>query len=526
MKILVSDKLSDEGLALLQGTPDVEVAVRPGLSKEELRAIIGDFDAIIIRSGTRLGVEEIKAAKKLRVITRAGVGVDNVDVKAASRQGILVMNTPTGNTIATAELAITLMLALARRIPDAVASVKAGKWDRKMSGVQLFGKTLGVIGLGRVGGHVARRAAAFGMKVMGFDPYLSKELAAQYPCQVTFDLESLLAQADFVTFHVPLTAETKHLLDAKAFARMKKGVRIINCARGGIIDEHALADAIKAGIVAGAALDVYEEEPPKDRYLVDLPQVITTPHIGASTEEAQRQVAVDAVQQTLDALLRANYRYAVNSPAFAPEDLEAVKPYLALAEKMGALLLQRSGRRMERIEMIYAGEVARKNVTPLTMSLLVGLLGRIVEEPVNLVNVRLVAEEKGVRVEEVKRPLAGSFSSLLSVRLEAEGREHTVEGTVFGPEEPRLVSVDGYPVEIAPSGHLLFILNEDRPGTIGRIGTLLGEADVNIAAMANGRKRAGDMALTVLSLDSDVPAAVLEKLRAIPAIREASVVVL
>src|SRR6267378_3070014 len=433
MKILVTDSLAPQGLEVFQRAPGFEVDVRIGLKPDELKKIVADYDGWVIRSGTKITAELIEAAKNLRVIGRAGVGFENIDVDAASKKGIVVMNTPGGNNVTTGEHTISLMMALARHIPQAVASLKGGKWDRnKFVGVELCNKTIGVIGLGNVGRIVAERAAGLRMKVIGFDPFIAAENIARMGVEPG-TLDDIFTKSDFITVHVPLTSDTQGLINKAAFAKMKNGVRIINCARGGIVDEHDLADAIKAGKVAGAALDVYIDEPPgADHPLVKMDQVITTPHLGASTDEAQLNVAVAVAEQMVDFLAQGVVRYALNVPSVSPELLDVLRPYLVLAEKLGSLVSQMSGSLPKEVGVEYGGDVTQYNLAPLTLAVLKGLLSPVMESAVNYVNAPMIAKERGIKIVESKGEEASDFASSMTVKARNGKETLEVEGAIFG----------------------------------------------------------------------------------------------
>ena len=512
-KVLIADKLSEEGIKLLQAERDLVVDVKPGLSPEELAKVVNGYDALIVRSATKVTADVIAHATRLKVIGRAGVGLDNVDAEAATKRGIVVMNVPAGNTISTAEHTMTMLLALARRVPQAVASLRAGKWERtKFVGTELAGKTPGIVGLGKIGTEVAKRAQAFDMRVVAYDPFLSSERAQRLEIQLV-ELPKLYAEADFITVHTPLTEDPRHLMGAKEIAQMKPGVRLINCARGGIIDEDALYQAVKAGKVAGAAIDVFEEEPPKHHPLLTLDEVIATPHLGASTEEAQYNVAIEVAKQVADALLGRGIRNAVNMPSVDAQTLKVLQPYLTLGERLGALATQLSGKKIAEVRITYVGELANLDASPVTMAVLKGLLAPMVGENVNYVNASLIAAERGLRVVEAKATQAEEFTNLLSLEVRSNGASAVFAGTLSARREPRIVQIDQTFIEASPEGHMLVIKNEDKPGLIGALGTLLAEAKINIAGMSNGRDRPGGTAITVVNVDSPVPAEVLERVR-------------
>jgi D-3-phosphoglycerate dehydrogenase len=525
MKVFVSDSVAAEAIERLKGVAGIEVDYAPDLKGEELKKHLADAEGLIVRSATKVTADLVAAAPKLRCIVRAGVGVDTVDVPAASRRGVIVMNTPGGNTLSTAEQTLALLLALSRNVYPACSSMKAGKWDRKsFMGTQLAGKTIGVIGLGRIGIEVARRCAAFGMSVLGSDPYMTPERAKQLQLTLAPSLDEVWAKADYITVHVPLSDETRGLIGRAQLAKMKDGVRIINCARGGIVDEAALAEALRSGKVAGAALDVFESEPPKSRELVDLPQVLCTPHLGASTEEAQVSVAIEAAEIITDALLHGRIRNAVNVPAVDPKEAEALAPYAALARCLGRLEIQRLRRLPARVSVTYAGEAAKLNARYLTAHLLAAFLETALDEEVNIVNAPYLAEERGIRVTESKTPHAQDFATLVTVACAAEGEEHEAAATLVGRGEPRIVAIDGYRVEAMPRGTLLVLFADDKPGLIGSVGMLLGERGINIAAMTFGRKSAGGDSITVLNLDGALDEATLQAVRSAPHVRRAQIV--
>jgi len=525
MKILAADKLSDVGLDWLASQDDVEVDSRPGLSAAKLGEIIGEYDGLIVRSGAKVTAAVLARANKLRGIARAGVGVDNIDVSVATARGVLVMNTPDGNTVATAELTMTLMMALTRKVAPASASLKGGTWDRKaFQGTQLAGKVLGVVGMGRVGRAVAARAAALEMRVLAYDPYLAV-VPDEGDVEVVKDLARLCRRVDFLTVHVPKTAETEGLIGAEQIALMKPTARLINAARGGIIDEAALAHALEAGKVAGAALDVYTAEPPEGdvhRRLIEHPNVLAVPHLGASTAEAQEQVALDAAQQLVEALRGGDVRNAVNAPGFGGRLPEVLRPYTELAGRMGMLLSGITPGALSRVEVSYRGPIADMNVAPVTTHLLVGLLAHCVDEPVNVVNAPVLAADRGVEVETITAPTSRDFANMMEVTIHTAGGRRHVAGTIFGTSSPRIIELDGYRMELKPVGHVAILLNEDRPGVIGRYGTVLGEAGVNIADMTVARMTGG-MAAVGLNLDAAPSREVMGKILAIDFVTEAHV---
>ena len=524
IRVLIADQLSEDGVKLLKREPRLAVDIKTGLSPKELAEIVGPYEGLVVRSATKVTAEVIAKADRLKVIGRAGVGLDNVDAEAATKRGIIVMNVPAGNTISTAEHTMSLLMALARRIPQAHASLHAGLWERsKFVGTELFGKTLGIVGLGKIGTEVARRAQAFGMRVIASDPFLSSERAQQLEIQLT-DLEHLYAESDFITIHTPLTAETRHMIGAKELAAMKRGVRLINCARGGIIDETALHQAITAGRVAGAAIDVFEQEPPKDHPLLKLEQVICTPHLGASTQEAQLNVAIEVAKQVADALLGRGIRNAVNMPSLDAQTLKVLQPYILLGERLGSLGAQLSGGQVAEIRVTYVGEVTEHDTSAVTLAILKGVLAPMVGENVNYVNASLIAAERGVRVVEAKASRMDEFANLLALDVRSDGTTLTLQGTLSARREPRIVKIDRYFVEAVPEGYMLILKNQDRPGLIGALGTLLGESKINIAGMSNGRDRPGGTAITVVNVDNHVPPNVLNRVRKLRHVLDAKLI--
>jgi len=512
MKLLVSDSLSEEGLRILKEVKGLDVDVRNGLTPEELAQIIKDYDALIVRSATKVTREAIEKASKLRVIGRAGIGLDNVDVDAASERGIIVMNAPEGNTISTAEHTVSLLLSLARNIPQATSSIRQGKWEKaKFTGKELYGKTLGIIGLGRIGSEVAKRSQAFGMRVIAYDPFLSVERASALEVTLV-SLEELYVQADFVTLHTPLTKDTYHLLNKEAFEKMKDGIRIINCARGGIVDEEALAEAIRKGKVAGAAVDVFENEPPKESPLLKLDQVIATPHLGAATDEAQEHVAVDIARQVVDALLDRGIRNAVNYPSVDGEVLKVIRPYLKLAESIGTIQAQLADGHIMHVKLRYSGEVTQYDTAPMSVSFVKGLLTPILGETVNYVNAQFLAKNRGIKVIESKTTELEDFANVIEAEVKTDKLRSIISGTLFGKDNPRIVKIDEFYVDAIPSGYMLFTFSRDVPGIVGTIGTILGRNRINIASMSFGRRKQGGRAITVLNVDSPVPDPVIKEI--------------
>jgi len=527
MHVLICDPVSPKGISLLQQRPEFKVTVlQKRLSEAELSPLVADAVALVVRSETKVTRKLIEAAPQLRVVARAGVGVDNVDVDAATQRGIVVMNTPSGNTISTAELTFSMLMALARKIPQAHASMKAGEWNRKaFQGVELYNKTLGILGMGRIGSEVARRAVVFGMRVLAYDPYLTLARANALQVELT-ELDDIYARADFITVHMPMNDETKGMLNTAAFSKMKRGVRVLNCARGGIINEADLFAAIQGGQVAGAALDVYETEPPPGDFpLRGLPQVIMTPHLGASTEEAQENVGIEAAEAITDYLVNGAVRNAVNLPNLDAKTYTLVKPYLNLAEKLGRLVAQLAPKRNDRLVITYGGKATEVPEDPITRFLLKGFLESAGGKDVNQVNVRTLANSLGLRVEEIKSNEETDYNEWLHVAVHAGEQKISAGGTFYGVKnQPRIVRLNGQPVEIVPEGVLFLMTNKDRPGIVGYIGTLMGRHQVNIASMSLGRDIAGGHALTVLNLDSVPPAAALEEVQKDPDISNVRVV--
>jgi D-3-phosphoglycerate dehydrogenase / 2-oxoglutarate reductase len=526
-KVLVSDPIDQAGIDILSQVATVDV--RTGLAPEELKAIIGDYEALMIRSGTTVTAEIIAAAPKLRIIGRAGVGVDNVDVPAATRRGVLVVNSPEGNTIAAAEHALALMLSLSRHVPHAHASTMAGGWDRKTYvGNELYKKKLGVVGLGKIGSHVARVAQAMGMELLAYDPFVSDERAQSMQVKL-LPLAELFVQADYVTLHLPRTPDTENLVNAELLRTMKPTARLVNCARGGIVEEAALAEAVEAGVIAGAALDVYAKEP----LAVDSPlrgvkeRLVLTPHLGASTAEAQENVAIDVAEQIRDVLLGQPARSAVNIPGLNAEVMEQLRPHLQLAETLGQLLSQLASGQISELEVRLQGEFAVHPAQPLVVAVLKGVLSTALGDAINYVNASLEAKDRGIHVLEVKDEAARDYAGgSLELRSRSSRGNHSVSGAVFGDGDLRVTAIDEFPVSVSPSRHMLFTRHRDMPGIIGRIGSVLGENNVNIASMQVGRRIVRGDAVMVLSLDDPIPASLLESIHGIDGIQEAHPVTL
>jgi len=520
-KVLVSDPVSEDGLRALLDDPQVHVVVKTDYTAEGLAEAIADYDALIIRSQTKVTAEILAKADKLKVIGRAGVGVDNVDVAAATRKGVVVLNSPEGNTMAATEHTWALLLALARKVCPADASMRKGKWDRKSyTGTELYGKVLGVIGLGKIGSAVARRGQGFEMDVVAYDPFVTQDQAARLGVRL-LSLDELLKTADFVTVHVPKTKDTADIINRERLAMMKPTARLINCARGGVVNEEALADAVLTGTIAGAAVDVYSSEPPAEGNLLvkaaaaGCNNLLLTPHLGASTEEAQMKVAVDVAEQIRDYFQGIPARSAVNMPALAPELLAALKPIMNLMEKIGKFHGQMLDGAIQSIEVVYNGEVVEGNTTPLIPALLQGLFSPILGRSVNSVNARYVAEQRGVTITEVKSTQAFGYARLITVSVRTEGGKHVIAGTLFGPENPRITRVDDYWVEMAPEGLFLVAYHTDKPGIIGAVGQILGAHDINIGGMQVGRLQPRGTAVMVLSVDERPADKVLDKIQAI-----------
>ena len=519
-RVLISDALSPAAVAIFKDRGlNVEFAPNLGKDKEKLTATIDGFDGLAIRSATKVTAKLLDHAKSLKVIGRAGIGVDNVDIPAATARGVIVMNTPFGNSITTAEHAITLMLALARQIPEADNSTRAGKWEKnKFLGVEIFGKTLGIIGCGNVGSIVADRALGLKMKVIAYDPFLSAERAVRLGVEKV-ELDELWRRADFITLHTPLTDKTRNIINAETLTQMKAGIRLVNCARGELIDDAALADALKSGHVAGAALDVFREEPATQSVLFGLPNVVCTPHLGASTMEAQENVALQIAEQMSDYLLRGAISNAVNFPSISAEEAPKLKPFIALADKLGSFAGQLTESGINQVRLTYEGVVAQMNTKALTSAAVAGLLRPMLQE-VNVVSAPIVAKERGIVVEEMRRDAEGDYDSLITLAVVTERQTRSVSGTVFADGRPRIVDIKGIRMdaEFAPS--MLYVTNQDKPGFVGRFATLLAEAGINIATFHLGRESAGGNAIALVEIDGSVPAEVLSKVRHIPNVQQ------
>ena len=516
-KVLISDKM-DPRAAQIFRERGIQVDEITGKTPDELKAIIGDYDGLAIRSSTKVTKDILASATNLKVVGRAGIGVDNVDIPAATERGVVVMNTPFGNSITTAEHAIALMFALARQLPEADASTQAGKWEKnRFMGVEVTGKTLGLIGAGNIGSIVASRALGLRMKVVAFDPFLTPERAVELGIEKV-ELEDLLRRADFITLHTPLTDQTRNILSRENLAKTKPGVRIVNCARGGLIDEAALKDALDSGQVGGAALDVFETEPAKDSPLFGTPNFISTPHLGASTNEAQVNVAIQVAEQMSDYLLLGGVTNAINMPSLSAEEAPRLKPYMALAEKLGSLVGQLSHGSIAGLSIETEGAAAELNMKPITGAVLAGFM-RVHSDTVNMVNAPFLAKERGLDVREVRHDREGDYHTLLRVSAETKAGPRTVSGTLFGNSAPRLVELFGIKVEADLVGNMLYVVNEDAPGFIGRLGTTLGEAGINIGTFHLGRVKAGGEAVLLLSVDEPVGADVIAKVEKLPGVK-------
>lgn len=524
-KVFVADPISSKGVEEMASGGLLEVIVNIGLKEEELIKLIPDCAALVVRSQTKVTPALLAAAKSLKVIGRAGVGVDNVDVEAATKHGVIVMNAPGGNTISTAEHAFSLLLGIARNIPQASASMKAGKWDRKkFEGVELYNKTLGILGMGRIGTEVARRAIAFGMKVLAYDPYLSVTKARSLQVEVVENLNDLLPRADFITVHMPLTEETKHMIGRKELPLLKKGVRIVNCARGGLIDETALAEGLAEGVIAAAALDVFEVEPPtQDWPLRSLDNLVLTPHLGASTAEAQEMVGIEIAQSVRAALLEGEIRNAVNMPNIDAKTLKTIAPWINLADRLGQFLAQTAPKRAEKLQIRYSGRIVEQDMTAVSRALITGFLRHIHGHEVNSVNAPAFAESMGLEILESRESGAGEFTDLMEVTVHEDSKSASVGATFYG-SKPRIVTVNNRFIEGLPAGVILLIENKDRPGIVGHLGSLFGESKINIASMSLSRNEVGGAALTLMNLDSTPEDTLIKKLLADSDILSAQIV--
>ena len=518
VRVLISDKMDPRAAAIFRDR-GIEVDERPGLSPEELKVIIGDYDGLAIRSATKVTKDLLASADRLKVVGRAGIGVDNVDIAAATARGVVVMNTPFGNSITTAEHAIALMFALARQLPEADASTQAGKWEKnRFMGVEVTGKTLGLIGAGNIGSIVATRALGLKMKVVAYDPFLTAERGVELGVEKV-DLDELLARADFITLHTPLTEQTRNILSRENLAKTKKGVRIVNCARGGLIDEAALKEGLESGHVAGAALDVFETEPATASPLFGTPGFISTPHLGASTSEAQVNVAIQVAEQMSDFLLLGGVTNAINMPSLSAEEAPRLKPYMALADKLGRLIGQIVGEDVRSVDVEVEGAAAALNMKPITGAVLAGLMGTY-SQSVNMVNAPVLARERGLDVREIRHDREGDYHTLVAVTAATANGERRVEGTLFGNRAARLVNIFGIPVEAELAGQMIYIVNDDQPGFIGALGTALGEQRINIATFNLGRRKEAGEAIALVAVDDPITAEVARQLHALPGVRE------
>lgn len=512
IRVLVADAISQAGVDLLRSTPGFAVTDSPGMSAADLIRSVREHDALIVRSATKVTADVLREPGRLRVIGRAGTGVDNIDLEAATKAGVVVLNTPGGNSVAAAELTLSLLLALARNVPQANADLRQGRWERKKyMGVELAGKALGVVGLGRIGREVARRAQGLRMQVRGYDPFVSTQVARDHGIE-PLPLEELIGVADFLTLHVPLSSETHHLIDGRALARMKRGSYLINAARGGLVDEGALVEALESGHLAGAALDVFEVEPPADRRLVEHPRVVSTPHLGASTYEAQERVGTEIAEKIRDYLKSGVILDAVNFPSIGREDYAVLAPVMDLAERLGSFLGQVAEGGLRRLVVRTFGSFAEHPLRPVVMAATKGLLAPVLEGGVSYVNAISLAEERGITVEEGRSSEPPPFAGMLRLALATDRAEASVAGTVFAGR-PRLVEVDGVPIESHPAGHMLFFRNRDVPGVVGQVGTILGRAKVNIAGIQLGRTASGGRAVSIINVDGPVPADALQEIR-------------
>lgn len=518
MRVLITDSVSEKGVKILQEA-GIEVDQKVGITEDEIVAIIANYDAFIVRSQTKVTRRIIEAATSLKIIGRAGVGVDNIDVQAATERGILVVNAPEGNTIAATEQTMALMLALARNIPQAQASLCSGKWDRKTyMGVELKDKTLGILGLGKIGSGVAKRALAFEMKVLAYDPFVSPEKAQSMGVEMA-DLDRVFTESDFITVHLPLTKETKYIIGAEAIAKMKPSVRIINVARGGVIDEKALCEALQSGKVAGAAIDVWECEPCTDSPLQQLCNVVCAPHLGASTKEAQINVAIDVAKEIVNYAQGGTVKNAVNAPSMKPEAQEVLAPYQVLCEKMGTLISQVTSGNCESIDITYNGDIADYDVSFLTKAILLGLLRTTLNSAVNEVNAAYIAESRGIKIQETKSLDDEDYRNLVTVKVKTTTEELSVSGTVFSGEA-KIIKYDGYTIDAIPEGHLLIIPHIDKPGIVGPVAMAIGENKINIAGMQVGRKSIGGDAVAVMRVDGRVPDPIVDKIAKVDGVKD------
>ncbi len=527
VKVLVSDKLDKQGVEILKSNPNIDVDVKVGMTKDELKQVIGNYDGIVIRSATKLTKDVLEHAKNLKAIGRAGIGVDNVDIPAASEKGIIVMNTPHGNTITTAEHTISMMMSISRSIPQATASMKSGKWEKsKFMGSELFNKVLGIVGLGNIGTIVADRCLGLKMKVIAYDPYISEENALKKGIKLV-SLNEIFTQSDYITIHTPLTKDTKNLINKDTFKIMKNGVRIICCARGGIVNEDDLAEALQSGKVAGAAFDVFEKEPPDFNHpLIKSENFICTPHLGASTEEAQLNVSIAVAEQMADYLVNGTVTNALNVPSVSAEELKILAPYIKLGEKMGSFVTQMCTESCGFTDIFieYYGDVVKYQVAPITLSLLKGLLTPIMGDNVNFVNAPIVVKERGIKINESKNSESKNFSSSIILKAKTLTGLLSIEGALFGKEDIRIVSINNFRVETEPKGHIILLYNHDKPGVIGNIGGFLGSKNINIGNMQFGRESIGGMAISIVQVDQEIAPSIIEDMKKLPNIVSATLI--
>lgn len=527
MKVLILDNISEKGVEVFKSQPGIEIDVRKKMTEDELCEIIGDYNGVAVRSQTKITKKVLEHAKQLKVVGRAGVGIDNIDVETATLMGIVVVNTPDGNTIAAAEHTVGMMLALARHIPQADQSLRQRQWNRSQYvGVELKDKKLGIIGFGKIGSQVGQRCKAFGMEILVYDPYVTQETAKRAGIEVV-DLDYLLANSDFITVHMPLNKNTKHMICKEQFAKMKDGVYVLNVARGGIIDEESLYNAVKDKKIKGAALDVYEQEPQTESPLFDLPEVIVTPHLGASTKEAQVNVAIDVANEMIRVIKGEPVRNAVNIPFIKPEMMSVVEPYADLTEKLGKLAGVLSEGPVDDIEIKYFGDIAKLDLSSLTNTFLKGLLRPFLHDAVNYVNAPIVAKDRGIKVREIKSSQTEDYTNKICVTLKGNGKwRHSIAGTVFKNNELRILSIDNFDLDIQPTGHLVLVMHNDKPKMVGQVGMILGEYDVNIAGMQLDRLEAGGNALMSLTIDQELNKDVIEKMSKLDGVTNATYVAL
>ena len=521
MKVLISDNLHAKGVAIFENAPNIEVINRPGMPPEEFMEVVQDVEGLVIRSATKVTDKVLEVATRLKVVGRAGTGLDNVNIPEATKRGVVVMNTPGGNTVTTGEHALSMLLALARNIPQASHSMREGRWEKKrFQGREVYNKTLGIIGLGRIGTVVASRAQGLKMRIIGYDPFVKKEMVTSCGVEVV-SLDELFARADFITLHLPKTKDSAHIINREAFKKMKRGVMIVNCARGGLIDEEALKEALEEGIVAGAALDVFEKEPPVGSPLLLMGNVVCTPHLGASTEEAQENVAVAVAEQMVDYLLNGTVKNAVNAPSVSSDVLTQLRPFLTLAEALGGFQSQIAEGPIDSVNIEYIGEISKLDTTPLLHSIMKGLLYPMMRDEVNYVNAPAIAKDRGIHLTETKVESAEDFTTQLRLTVRSGKSENLLAGTVFGRFEPRLVRINAFRLEAVPEGHMLFIYNTDKPGVIGAIGTTIGKHSINIARMTVGQEKERGQNIILLTTDTPVTPECLADVRALAQVASA-----